>query len=224
MKKNILLLGLVLIFTGCSCDYNLDMSGDKINEELNLNIPASLSSSKKDEIDKLFETNLDVYTDYENGSGEVYNINRSFVDNGYIYKLKYDHDFDKFGNSKVISDCFDDFQFKNTDEFIAIKASGRFACMYDNNKININITTDKYVSSNNASKVVNNTYSWEINNSNKDNVNIEYMMYKNYPSKNEVVSKNGSLFKNIFYTILLFIIFIGSAFGINIVLKKIDRI
>ena len=36
MKKNILLLGLILIFTGCSCDYNLDMSGDKINEELNL--------------------------------------------------------------------------------------------------------------------------------------------------------------------------------------------
>ena len=99
MKKNILLLGLILIFTGCSCDYNLDMSGDKINEELNLNIPASLSSSKKDEIDKLFETNLDVYTDYENGSGEIYNVNRSFVDNGYIYKLKYDHDFDKFGNS-----------------------------------------------------------------------------------------------------------------------------
>ena len=49
-------------------------------------------------------------------------------------------------------------------------------------------------------------------------------MYKNYPSKNEVVSKEGSLFKNIFYTILLFVIFIGSAFGINIVLKKIDRI
>ena len=207
MKKNILLLGLILIFTGCSCDYNLDMSGDKINEELNLNIPASLSSSKKDEIDKLFETNLDVYTDYENGSGEIYNVNRSFVD-----------------NSKVISDCFDDFQFKNTDEFIAIKASGKFSCMYDNNKININITTDKYVSSNNASKVVNNTYSWEINNSNKDDVNIEYMMYKNYPSKNEVVSKEGSLLKNIFYTILLFVIFIGSAFGINILLKKIDRI
>ena len=96
--------------------------------------------------------------------------------------------------------------------------------MYDNNKININITTDKYVSSNNASKVVNNTYSWEINNFNKDNVNIEYMMYKNYPSKNEAVSKEGSLLKNIFYTILLFVIFIGSAFGINIVLKKIDRI
>ena len=138
--------------------------------------------------------------------------------------IKYDHDFDKFGNSKVINDCFDDFQFKNTDEFIAIKASGKFSCMYDNNKININITTDKYVSSNNASKVVNNTYSWEINNFNKDNVNIEYMMYKNYPSKNEVVSKEGSLLKNIFYTILLFVIFIGSAFGINIVLKKIDII
>ena len=99
--------------------------------------------------------------------------------------------------------------FKNTDEFIAIKASGKFSCMYDNNKININITTDKYVSSNNANLVNKNTYTWKIDRSNRDDVSIKATIMKNMADK-EVEPK--VIFKNVFKAIMVFLLICGGIY------------
>ena len=38
MKKNILLLGLLILLSGCTTKYNLTFSGDKIKENIDINI------------------------------------------------------------------------------------------------------------------------------------------------------------------------------------------
>lgn len=226
MKKKILLIGMIFLFTGCTTNYNLTIDNNTLREKVEINIPSNLSDKKKDKIDDFFSYDLEAFTDVENGTNELYNIKKAFVDNGYIYQINHDFLLDEFANSKIVNDCFSDFQYKNADEYIAIKASGKFACRYDNKKVNINITTDRYVQEQNADSNEGNTYTWTIDSSNENNANIEMMIYKNIPSKTTEVKSSGplALFKNIFITVFL-IVFAGlSGFGINKLLKKIDSV
>ena len=74
---------------------------------------------------------------------------------------------------------------------------------------NINIKTDKYVSSNNANEVNKNTYTWKIDRSNRDDVSIKATIMKNMADK-EVEPK--VIFKNVFKAIMVFLLISGGIY------------
>lgn len=195
MKKLLISLLLIFLVTGCSCNYTLKID-DKISDELEVTVPNSLSSTKKEEIETSLRNLNPLIDSYEEEI--LFNYNKTTKGMNDIYKLKYTYD--NYMDSTFSALCFQYFNMNETDEYYVINASGKFGCLYDNEKININIETDKYVSNNNADKVKDNKYTWVIDSNNKDNVNINATIMKNIV---DTKPSTGLIIKNIFKFLMI---------------------
>ena len=103
-----------------------------------------------------------------------------------------------FDKSSLINTCFENHEIVDLGNYYSIKLSGEFYCLYAKN-INVNVTSNLNVISNNAKKVKDNTYTWVIN---KDTTNIEFVVDKTKPfTKNN--KKGSSTFRIISFVILM---------------------
>ena len=178
MKRIIILLILILSLTACSKKeenkivYNLNIDkyyGEKIIAYLPED---AYEIAKKDDSDIPPLEYILLYEDqYPIHSNIKTKYNKDIIkDEGIIVELSYNYTEEDFFNSTYIQNCFENYNIESTSDEVNIELSGMFYCYHDK-EIEINIITKYPVESFNGSKKKN-TYTWTIDESNKDNVSI----------------------------------------------------
>lgn len=169
MKKNILLITMLIFLTGCSVNYNLKFNKDTIEENITINV----ENEQEKQNTKYFE-NRDFYAIIDAKTESQY---RKEKDKNSNYNFSYEYSLKDFKNSRFTS-CYDAYTLTDDDGIISLNTSKKFKCLtYDYNNIDnltINITTDYKVVETNADEVEGNTYKWNINKNNSENKPIKF--------------------------------------------------
>ena len=176
MKKIICLL-MIFVLTGCGAKYQINITDNKIEENINISIIPNSNSSEdlvEMEVNSLDFINyidkMDIKV-LENGSSAIYD-KLVTSDNG-VYNINLKHTYDKedYANSRVINECFENHIVTFNGKKTYIHLSGQFYC-YDNEDIEIVVNSKNKVESSNG-KRSGNSYKWIINGENYNNVDIE---------------------------------------------------
>lgn len=198
MKKNILLLILILILTGCTSEYNINFDNDEIKENIVVTIP---------------DSSIPIYTEEEREANIapddpvtpfIENDQYPFLNNEEIkYKknvdkkgdittvtLDYTYTHDSFQKARTFKSCFEEPYYEENKDSYTLNFSGNFYCLYGD-ELKINLKTNNEVLENNADEVKGNVYTWIVNRDNyqKLNINIE-------------ISKKARVFKPVAMIIL----------------------
>lgn len=211
MKKKLFILIPLIFLTGCTTNYTLEITENGFNETIEGNV-------LKKELNQENQSDINMYSFLINGEQTVFirndNIyyNKTLIENKETidYNYNYLYNENNFINSKILKTCFENFTYENKDNKYYLKAEGGFGCSYAPETI-INIKTDYKVLANNANKINKNTYTWTINDTNKNNLDMFIII-----SKEKEKSNNWSTIK----TISLIILLLLSALCIYLVKKK----
>lgn len=216
MKKRILILIILLLFTtGCTCEYDLTIDGNKYMETITF---TAESPSENNSFNKNW--NIPVDEDLFNNPGDP--DSNTKMENIYNYnisnnKLTFNYDFSSYNieNSTAVSKCYNKLTVSNYNDTTIISTSPKAKCFEENpplTKVKVKITVDRPVISNNADSINGNTYIWNIskNNANDksiniilDNSNIDQNIVNNPNNNNNI---EGIINK---YAIYIFFIIIG---------------
>ncbi len=199
MKRLLILLS-ILLLTGCSVNYNLEIDGDLFKEEITGNI-------YKYEFDDISDINGDhnIYwllhdrqtaIDDEDSFYEQ-NINEIGDNVEFNYKYNYNNN---YGASNILNKCFEKKIFEETNDLYIVHLYGNFYCQYAD-EIEVNVSSKYVIFNHNADKVDNNIYTWILREN--DDADISLAISKNI----EPLRKNK---KSIFspYRIITFILLI----------------
>lgn len=180
MKKIILLIVILLITTGCTCEYNLKIDNNKYSEEIIIN---AKTVSEKDNFSNNWEIPInkddyDIGLDTESDDidySQIYNYRTS----GNSLIFNYDFNRSEYNNSTAVYNCYNKLTATSQSGSTIISTSREVLCFdkYPNlTDVVINITVDRPVKSNNADSVSGNTYTWNINRNNASNKPINLVL------------------------------------------------
>lgn len=239
MKRIKLLFLLILITitcTGCSVEYNINITKDNIEETIYVTDYISSNRTRKailNHYNMWYPTYVNFITsgesiEIEDFSEKVDGIeyhNKSIIElnNGYKYTYKYTYPINKYYDSYILASSFAETTvYKRTNSLVLKTSDESFLCNYDyfdNAKINITIDPKIYkLNYTNASSRKNNTYSWNINKKDCNNSEIVLTLdiidtidNNNKPNNNENNKKNffDEYGLYIFLIVLVLIIFLG---------------
>ena len=205
MKKKILLILAILLLTGCKATYNINFDSDKIYDEIEIYEDSIKINQLNDkDSDKLLEVIMDWENGYDYYNRELYSTNKI---SGYRYT--YDFTYDEYEAMSQLRKCYEDFDFKVTNEEITLKTSKEFLCgdYYPNTEeIVINIKSKYEIKSSNADKNSNNVYTWTINSSNYKNkpISLTINKQKEYKSTdNKKFNLKGLLLVILFIVLII---------------------
>lgn len=174
--KYILLILIVFILTGCSGDYNLTFNKDlSINEELNILI---------DNNDNTYERTLDLLKKAEIDP-DKYEIMIDKDKVKIVYKETYTSFENYYLNSKLYRSLFENIEYEKDNTGMSINTKSRFKLndknnqsiinAYDIDNFKINLSIPFNVTENNADSIKDNTYTWNLNNSDTyKEINLKY--------------------------------------------------
>jgi len=233
MKKRILFIIMILLLTtGCTCEYNLIINGNSYKEEIILIAETSNEISSfnqeweipvdKDEYEKIsgFDNETEIDT-------KIYNYKLS------SNKLTFNYDFSRSNISKSTAayNCYNKLTVSNYNNTTIISTSPKADC-FDKHppltSVKVNIKVDREVISNNADNVSGNTYTWNITKENASNKSINLVLSNDSQEEDKSSSSSGNTNnktkKNdytlyIFLIILVIIIYLGYKW----IMKFIDK-
>jgi len=182
MKKKVLVLSLIafiFFLTGCDAKYEMEIKNSKINESISISIPSKYSEKEINE-------NID-YFGINDNSAYTEKIIKKDNESIISFSEKKSKISDFFNSSdSFINKCYNKVSFVLENGNYYIGTSKGFKCLtyeyMELDSINISIKTYHKVYDNNADKVSNNVYTWNIN---KDNISTSSIMF--VVSKNEYV-------------------------------------
>lgn len=206
--KKIFILIFIFLLTGCSSEYTLEFSNNKIKEHAVVTIADSEipdGNTMSDFINPFI--NDDQYP-FFGKYDKVYKKKVEKKNGNTIVKLDYSFTHDEFKDSYVYKGCFQNSKFEENKNDYLLHFHGGFYCL-KGNEIVINIKTNNIVKEHNANKVSGNTYTWIINKDNVLDTNIKM-----------VISKENKIFRYIKYGIVI-IFFAGLIIGGYIIYNKI---
>lgn len=239
MKKIRLLFLTIIILvmcTGCSIEYNINITEDNIEETIYVN-DYFTSSRTRNDILTHYDMWYPVFVNYvtegetieledfsEKAPGvEYYNKNINETANGYKYSYEYTYDIDDYYDSYALATTFiEPTVHKSYDALVLKTSQENLLCNYDyfdTLKVNITIDPEVYkLNTTNTSNVRNNTYTWTLDKSNCNDSQILLTLDIINNNIDDIISdKNEKNNKNklsdyalyIFLGILLILIFIG---------------
>jgi len=246
MKRIKLLVIMILISvlsTGCSVEYNINISSDTIQEEIIVNDNITSTRTKGDilkEYNKWYPTYVNYMKGYESieltefdkkyDNIKYYDKSITEINNGYRYKYLYTHNIYEYYDAYVLTSTFVDTTVQQSRDTLVLRTSKEnFLCNYDYfDSLKVNITIDPKVyelNYTNTNNVSNNTYTWIINRNNCNDSQIVLTLNKvinndiNEDNKQNInIVKSNDYAMYIFCGILLIIILIG-----YFIFKKIKR-
>lgn len=173
--KKLCLVFAILIVTGCSANYKLNINSNFVEEEASIKVPFDVidaNSLKKQATSR---------TAYD---GNLYNFNEKKDSNNYLLNYSYKYGVGDYSKSTILQKCYEKSGIENTDDVFSISTSDRFNCieMEDDfylDEVNVVIETDLKVLDNNADEKNGNTYIWNIDYSNYMNKPIVFKAEKN---------------------------------------------
>ena len=200
MKNKIIILLSLLLLTGCTVNYNLEINKDTLNETITGTVTKEESSQDSN------ATGLStVYSIINEDQKPVYNKEELYQKelkesgNNINYTFKYNYNIEDFVNSTIINTCFENKEIEEIDNYYSIRLSGNFYCLYSK-KINIAVTSNLKVASNNADKIKDNTYIWTID---KNTTDIELAVDKDTPYTKPIKRGISNTFKIVCFIILI---------------------
>ena len=206
---------ILLLTTGCTCEYNLIIDGNNYKEEV---IITAETSDEISSFNQKWEIPIDK-DEYEKISGFD---NETEVDSKiYKYKLSsnkliFNNDFylGNISKSTAVYNCYNKLTISNYNNTTIISTSPKANC-YDKHppltRVKGNKKVDRDVISNNADSVNGNTYTWIITRENAESKAIN-MIVDNSDEENDLpsssINKNNTTSKKNDYTIYIFLIVI----------------
>ena len=209
MKKKIILgcLG-ILFLSGCTVDYNLEITEANFREEtivktdttteppeeFNGTLLVDLFKNVSDEYnyEPIYFNNVNNnYLGSDNALGTVnYSVN-TYVENNYLgYRFSHLFDNKDIVRSNAIKQCFEELSIQNHEGYVMLRTNNKCDLfdlypLLDN--LNIKIKTDLEVIVSNADNVDGNTYIWNINRDNYTNksVHLTYVLPGNVEKQEE---------------------------------------
>lgn len=242
IKLLLLLFFIVITCTGCTIEYNINITKNKIEEVIKVNDYISETRTNQD-IMEHYNTWYPTFVNYipegqETIELEDYNkkiegieyhaktINE--INNGYQYTYEYIYPIDKYYDSYVLASSFIETTVHKGYNNLVIKTSKEnLLCQYDyfdSVKVNITIDSEVYkLNYTNTSNIKNNTYTWTLDRSNcKDSqiiLTLDKIIEKNEQNDNkEPKNKNSEYTMYIFFGIMLIFVIIG-----YIIFKKMKQ-
>lgn len=183
--KRIFILLMLLLLTGCTVDYKLDI------KENGIFVETISGTVTEEELDNTGRTDLNAYlynlnlrTPY---IGEQGQYNKNIIDKDGYKEFTFNYTFNNnYDKSSAVNSCHENIRFDETDDLYYIDLSGDFYCLLSD-KMTINVTSEYAVLESNAKKVVGNTYTWEIDDYN--DADIYMAISKNVKHENNTESK-----------------------------------
>lgn len=193
MKKIKLLFLTILIVTlctGCSIEYNINITDDKIQEIINVTDYISTTRSENDILEH-YNTWYPTFVNFikEGESIEIedytqkiagieyHNKNINKLNDGYEYSYNYTYNINEYYDSYAIANAFiEPIVHADGSSLVLRTSKENLLCQYDyfdSVKVNITIDTDVYkLNYTNTSDIKNNTYTWTLDHSNCDDSQI----------------------------------------------------
>ncbi len=181
--KYFLLTCFVLLLSGCSFEYNVEITPDNIGESNNIYI----ENVNKSNIEKNV---YDLILKYVGSFDELGVEKSKIIKKNDIYGMSFyrNFNFSDYKNLSTFSLCYDNYKIVNNGNRVVIATSKEFKCFDKFEELDdviINITTDLDVISSNADYVDNNKYTWFINKDNANDKSISFIFDNNRKIKIE---------------------------------------
>ena len=205
MKKIFLILSILFLLSGCSVNYEINITKDYINDNIDifsLNEEDSNSIlNYKEPLPADINSILPENPEEKYDDVEYYNETKSLDNNGY-YHLNYQYTFkkDEYVNNNVINLAAGNFYYTMEDNEISISASyfAKLFNAYANlNTVNtrVNVSSDYEIIGNSANERVDNTLTWQITRDNYKTNSI-FLRIKDINSDKPIVNDNDNQEEN----------------------------
>ena len=216
MKRKFFLLILVLLLSGCSATYKLEIKDDDFKEDISISMESSEKSNISYFKNNKFYAIMDGASDFREYNKKVSNNQTES-----IAEFSYKYDGLEFSSSTILSSCFNAYNVVSQDDYYIISTSEGIRCATEENNvlldsIKVIIKTNHVVKKSNANYVNGHEYSWEFNKDDYEKGNIYIKLYKD----KYVFNYNNE------FTIKLMIvlgIIIVVAISIFIIIKKVRK-
>ncbi len=208
LKLIILLIPLIILSTGCTATYKMEITDEQIKESLNIEetfdqtVKNAYFNEKNtfegygynttyynDYVTKMEEKYKGYYINRDNFNRDNYEIINRLYDSGYRYYLENDEEYAKKNNS-LINNLIRDSLIINDDNIIIHLDNIPNKFIENLDVLSIIIKTDLPVTSNNADSTSDNTYTWNYDKTN--NLNKSISLYIERPKKEEDTKNNNN--------------------------------
>ena len=223
MKKIVLLFMFTILLTGCSCDYELNISDDKVVENVDISLPYSMDS---DDRSKFLEyTKVDNLAVVGGLDNPYYDMSARADNYGDIYNFNYSYDKEHpIKNARTMQSCFEKYKVEETSSYYMFVFRGEFKCKYKFDDVNITVKTNNVVPKHNSTDYdeKEGVYRWKIDSSNASDVDIKLLVQKDkYPEK--IKEQSNNLFINIFLIVGILVSIVGGIIFTKKVLNAVDN-
>ena len=223
MKKIVLLFMFTILLTGCSCDYELNISDDKVVENVDITLPYSMDS---DDRRKFLEyTKIDNLAVVGGLDNPYYDMSARADNYGDVYNFNYSYDKEHpIKNARAMKSCFEKYKVEETSSYYMFVFRGEFKCKYKFDDVNITVKTNNEVPKHNSTDYdeKEGVYRWKIDSSNASDVDIKLLVQKDkYPEK--IKEQSNNLFINIFLIVGILVSIVGGIIFTKKVLNAVDN-
>lgn len=223
MKKIVLLFMFTILLTGCSCDYELNISDDKVVENVDISLPYSMDS---DDRRKFLEyTKVDNLAVVGGLDNPYYDMSARADNYGDVYNFNYSYDKEHpIKNARAMKSCFEKYKVEETSSYYMFVFRGEFKCKYKFDDVNITVKTNNEVPKHNSTDYdeKEGVYRWKIDSSNASDVDIKLLVQKDkYPEK--IKEQSNNLFINIFLIVGILVSIVGGIIFTKKVLNAVDN-
>lgn len=223
MKKIVLLFMFTILLTGCSCDYELNISDDKVVENVDISLPYSMDSDDRNKfLDYTKIDNLAVVGGLDN---PYYDMSARADNYGDVYNFNYSYDKEHpIKNARTMQSCFEKYKVEETSSYYMFVFRGEFKCKYKFDDVNITVKTNNVVPKHNSTDYdeKEGVYRWKIDSSNASDVDIKLLVQKDkYPEK--IKEQSNNLFINIFLIVGILVSIVGGIIFTKKVLNAVDN-
>lgn len=199
MKNKIFLVLLILLLTtGCSCEYNLTINNNYYQENIiitadNQNEILDLNNEWKIPVDKEDYNLVGDSSTSINSNSKLYD----YTVNNDTIAFKNNFNEQDYSNSSAISECYDRLSIIEQNDATILSTSLKAKCFDSQpelNSIKVNINVDRNVISSNADSHNENTYTWYIDKKNYNNksINITLSNKIEYSSSSQIINNSSS--------------------------------
>lgn len=200
-KKFLLLFFCIVLLTGCTVDYELDITNELVDENITIldyneeNWDLLLDINGHDPMSYRESINI-----YNNDDSNIYVTN----DNSKIYdkelinegalglKFKTNYNINEFNNHTYIGNCYKYFNVKNDEDVYTLSTSKTFMCFGGVHplleQVNVKIKVNNEVIDSNADSHSGNVYTWNITKENASNKPI-IITYRRDKTINEMIDE-----------------------------------
>lgn len=197
MKKIILIITIILFLSGCSGNINYDFNENEIDSTIETQFTLDEYFHQYYDHDNKIEkpTDNELLIDlsekksmlsikaFINDEQSEYKQTKysKLNDKDYLLEYNFKYNYNNIKDNYIFNKCFEFFNTYEDENYYYYSLSGKFLCEYDN--INLNITSKNGVGINNADKLKDNIYTWNI----KEENDISFAI-----SKQLIETKNTS--------------------------------